>query len=136
MDELRNILVVDDEPSIVMTIEMLLEDDYNVKSFDTKACGKQVLEWMNTPTAKVDFAILDLLINGISGIDIAEKVIEKFGDVGIIFLTGCDKRSEIFIKAKSFISDHKNIQIFTKPFDEIKNINFSDFIENELEKAF
>jgi CheY-like chemotaxis protein len=132
----RSVLVVDDERSIVKTIQMLLEDDYHVHGFDTPACGKVVIDWLKTGN-KPDFAILDLLINGISGVDIARVILDLYGDdVPIVFLTGCDVKSPVFIEAKEILVESPGTQIFTKPYDRVKGVEFSDFIEQELARRF
>jgi CheY-like chemotaxis protein len=130
------VLIVDDEPTIVKTLTLLLEDDYDVVGFETHQGGKKSIDWIREGN-KVDYAILDILINGVTGIDIAKEIISNIGEIPMVFLTGCDMKSEAFESALNFISARKEtVEIFTKPYDRVRDIDFSDWIEIELERRF
>jgi CheY-like chemotaxis protein len=131
----HTILVVDDDATVVKGITLLLEDDFDIISFHGKSCGGPVIDWVNKNN-HFDYAIIDILINGISGITIA-KVIDKVysGTKPILFLTGCDVRSIDFIEAKGLVGTHKEMDICTKPKSE-EGVWFSDFILAELDKRF
>jgi CheY-like chemotaxis protein len=135
MEQLKTILVVDDDETVVKGITLLLEDEYRVISFHGKSCGGEVVAWVRAKNA-FDYAILDILINGISGITIAETIEEIYkGDKPILFLTGCDIRSPDFLEAKLLAKEHKEMLICTKPKSE-EGIWFSDYILADLEKRF
>ena len=131
----HTILVVDDDATVVKGITLLLEDDYDIVSFHGKSCGGAVIDWVNKHQ-HFDYAILDILINGISGITIAKAIDKVYsGAKPILFLTGCDVRSLDFIEAKNMVKDHKEMNLCTKPKSE-QGVWFSDFIIDELDKRF
>jgi len=93
---MKKILIVDDFERIVENIvEGLkfkaligeIKEEVEFQPFFTKSCGHDALEWVETN--KPDLAILDILLNGISGLDISKKLMEMYKDVKIIVLTGC-----------------------------------------------
>ena len=79
----RRILIVDDEPSIRhMLKQVLLGEDYEVE-----AAGSALEALEKIEDESVDLAIVDLLLPGISGLDLAEAI--RFLDPGtpVILIT-------------------------------------------------
>jgi CheY-like chemotaxis protein len=66
----KNVLVVDDEPDILLSIKMLLErDGYNVTAVDS---GEKVLQLLKKK--KYDLVLLDLLMPNMAGDVVADKI--------------------------------------------------------------
>lgn len=80
-----NILIVDDEPNIIVAVEFLLKQGgYEViKAYN----GNEALHAMNNYHPEV--VILDVMMPGIDGYEVARKIRSNpaFDDVRIIFLT-------------------------------------------------
>lgn len=128
------ILVVDDEETVAKSLQMLLDFDYDVKMFTHHNCGIDSINWLKDGN-KIDYAILDVLINGVSGIDIAEEIIKDMGNIPIIFITGCANGSPQFLRSKDFADKHDNVKFCTKPYDE-NGEKYSDIIRNDLKENF
>lgn len=128
------ILVVDDEEIVAKSLHMLLSLDYDVKMFTNHSCGVDTINWLKDGN-KIDYAILDILINGISGIDIAEEIMKDLGEIPIIFITGCATGSPQYTKSKEFAAKYDNIKFCTKPYNE-DGEKYSDIIRNDLKEKF
>lgn len=86
-DKEKKILIVEDEPSLIFTLQDTLESEgYNVKVVSN---GTDALEMVkeNTP----DLMILDLMLPGMSGYEICEKVRSMKYTFPIIMLTARDQ---------------------------------------------
>lgn len=78
----KEILVVDDEPSIVDNIRFALEkEDFKVT---TSGTGQEALDHIEE--AKIDLVILDVGLPDCSGFDVCREI-RKSSDVPIVFLT-------------------------------------------------
>jgi signal transduction histidine kinase/DNA-binding response OmpR family regulator len=96
LDERVRILVVEDEPLIRMaTVEMLEELGHNVSEASTAEEALEVLAQRS-----VDVLLTDVGLPGMSGIDLARQVRERWPTVGIVFASGEDTA-----RAQSGISD-------------------------------
>ncbi len=84
----RKILIVDDEPHIRLLLEQTLEDFENegvrIISADNGLDALRIIE-----TERPDLVFLDVMMPGMSGFDVCEKVKNemKIGDVYIVLLT-------------------------------------------------
>ena len=79
-----DILLVDDESSILMAVGMYLEDmGYRVVSLES---GKRALELIDK--SKFDLIITDLVMDDIDGFDVLKKSKELHPDTMVIVLTG------------------------------------------------
>ena len=128
------ILVVDDEETVAKSLEMLLNYDYDVKMFTRHSCGVDSINWLKEDN-KIDYAILDILINGVSGIDIAEEIMKDLGNIPIMFITGCAPGSPQYLNSRNFANEHDNIKFCTKPYDE-NGEKYLDIIRNDLKENF
>jgi len=82
--ELTRVLVVEDEPLILMsTVDMVEELGYIVIEAESAESAISILE-----ADKVDVLLTDVGLPGMSGIELAQKVNEKWPDVRIIFASG------------------------------------------------
>lgn len=106
-----NILVLDDEVEIADLVEVILtSEEYNVKKcYDSKSAIK-VIESEN-----LDLAILDVMVDGISGFELVKIIRERNLKFPVIFLTAKiasqDKIQGLTIGADDYI---------TKPFDHLE----------------
>ena len=104
------ILLVDDEPNILLALEFLFEQEgYTIqKAFD----GLQALEQL--VLFKPNIIVLDVMMPGLDGFEVARRIrtMEGYDDVRIIFLTAKgtsqDKRQGYSSGGEIYI---------TKPFD-------------------
>jgi response regulator RpfG family c-di-GMP phosphodiesterase len=134
--EKKKVLIVDDEDTVTKALGMLLEDDYDVTLFTTHECGKNTLKWLEEGNIP-DYAILDILINGVSGVDIANSLLKKSAfTTPIMFITGCANGSPEYNKAKTMAETFKsNINFCEKPYDE-NGVKYSKRIKDDLIRAF
>jgi CheY-like chemotaxis protein len=83
----KTILVVDDEPDILLTVAQTLEIyGYNViKAKNGQECIEKLCEMGNNP----DLVLLDIMMPEISGWDVAAKIKENpdWKEIPIVFLT-------------------------------------------------
>lgn len=129
-----NVLIVDDQIPASRSITLMLRHKNIITtSFDTPACGKVVMEWLDTRPA-IDFAILDILINGISGIDIANKIKKIYPTCPILFMTGCSTSSDKYKEAVAFASVNKYCHFYHKPVDPIIGKALRCFVIEKLEE--
>lgn len=84
MSNNNNILLIDDEPDVLKTVErMLLLEDYNVS---TSTNGKQAIEMLHKTA--FDLVITDIRMPGMDGIEVIEKVKAYDPSIEIIVLSG------------------------------------------------
>lgn len=105
----REILIVDDEPDVVVPIQFLMEQQgYLVR---VAKRGEVALDLIYQ--FKPDLVILDILLPGIDGYEVCEIVRSdsRFRDVRIILLTARSRKSDI-AKGLSLGAD----AYITKPF--------------------
>ncbi len=109
----KRILIVDDEPDLLTALEIRLE----LMNFEVvkAATAKEALEKIETE--KLDLAILDVNLPGLSGIDICEilKNDPKTSHIPVIFLTAAaDIQTEFHAKNAG------GFAYLTKPLDPAK----------------
>jgi len=131
---MKTILFVDDEKLIVQSFRELLEmedgsNNLDIQTFTSKSCGKDTLHWIEHN--KPDIAVLDIILNGVSGIDIANKLISIYKKPKIVFLTGCDESTAMVKKAKDMIESHENVSYYNKLDDNW----YEDIIEYIIEQT-
>lgn len=81
---MKRILIVDDEPSIVKGLKFALEQDgYEI---DTAGDGTEALEKILHGEAPYDLVLLDVMLPGMSGLEVCQNVRET-SDVPIMMLT-------------------------------------------------
>ena len=106
----RKILVVDDEPSIVNTVQFILKnEDYEVIAAYS---GEEALEKVRSRNP--DLIILDLMLPKMKGHTVHKilRVDEKYANIPVIMLTACGD----FKKMKEDMETGA-IAYVTKPFD-------------------
>lgn len=106
----KQILIVDDEPNIVVAIEFLLKKEgYQTQ---TASNGEEAL--LEMKRHKPDLVILDVMMPGLNGFDTAKSIRDnpEWEDLHIIFLTAKSTPAD---KAFGYSS---GAEIYlTKPFD-------------------
>ena len=109
----KEILIVDDEPGVVVPLQFLMEQQgYNVM---TAQWGEDALDLIYQ--YKPDLVLLDIMLPGIDGYEVCEiaRLNPNYRDVKIIFLTA--KRSEVeFAKGMALGAD----AYITKPFSMLR----------------
>jgi PAS domain S-box-containing protein len=80
------VLVVDDEPSVRLVVMRILErDGYTVL---TAGDGDEALEIARTHPGQIDVMITDVVLPGLQGPEIAERLHELRPDTGILYSSG------------------------------------------------
>ena len=105
----KEILIVDDEPDVVVPIQFLMEQQGYLVMVAER--GEDALDLIYQ--YKPDLVILDILLPGIDGYEVCEiiRLDPSFQDVKIIFLTARDREVDI-VKGLSLGAD----AYITKPF--------------------
>ena len=80
--QIGKVLVVDDDESIRETLEAVLKSRFQVLSAPDGETGLNLLE-----TEDIRVVLLDLMLPGMSGMEVLRKIKEKFGDVDVIMIT-------------------------------------------------
>ncbi len=156
----NNILLVDDEPLIRVTLErMLTKKGYSV---DTAESGE--IAFAKCKESRYDLVISDIMMEGMSGVELLKLVIDMDPDAEVILLTGqgtletavealrlgasdylqkpCD-RNELSIRAKRSLEKcelkkklkHQNKQLVTAKKELEKALEKSLTAEKELQKS-
>jgi hypothetical protein len=94
----KTIVMIDDYAGITNTADIIINtskdlniDDYNIIKFWGIKAGKELLFWLEkNPEITIDIAIIDMLINGIDGVDIIYKMLKYSPNVRYKFYTGVD----------------------------------------------
>ena len=103
------LLIADDEPSILLVLEDLLEGHYDVRAFDD---GKPLLDYL-LQGGKADLVLTDVMMPGIDGFEVCRQVKSSPAtrDVPLLFLTGLDSDTDeayaLSLGAEDFI--HKPV---------------------------
>ncbi len=112
-DELKHILVIDDDPIMLRLIKSELKDCYNVA---TAVSGKIGLTFLQRK--KTDLILLDYEMPQENGVEILEKIRanEKLANIPVVFLTGIKDREKIMsvitMKPQGYLLkpiDHDNL---------------------------
>lgn len=80
---MSHILVVDDDPHIVRTIEIMLVDDGH--QVTTSASGEEALEKLKSN--RFDIALVDLQLPGIDGTDVLRAIRDTYREIQTIIIT-------------------------------------------------
>ncbi|RIJ42527.1 response regulator transcription factor [Pontibacter oryzae] len=111
----HTLLIVEDEPTIQLILEFVLQDDYHVV---LKNDGLEAMEWLEAGNT-VDMVIADVNMPYLSGYEMLEAIRSSsfFRDLPILMLSGLES-SEDRIKCFNLGAD----DFVVKPFnpDEVK----------------
>jgi DNA-binding response OmpR family regulator len=107
MDKKINILVIDDDPDILDTVEFLLgEAGYQVT---TAMNGDEAISKMSEKV--FDLAVIDMILPGSDGLTLTRKLKEE-NDTGVIILSGLKDTTDRIVGLEVGADDY-----VTKPFD-------------------
>jgi len=98
---MKKLLIVDDNTSVTLVLSRIFSVKFpniEVFCFNKKSAGIEALNWLQAN--KPDYAILDLVINGVNGNNLYDAMISKGYDTKIVFLTGCSDSDSKFQKFK------------------------------------
>lgn len=79
---MNNILVIDDEPSILTALELALEDTFNVYTSPTVPEGLRMLECNS-----IDLVLLDQYLGEYDGLDVLKSIKKDFPETMVIAMT-------------------------------------------------
>lgn len=105
----KRILIVDDEPNIIVPLEFLMEqNNYDVKTADT---GEKALDLISN--WKPDLILLDIMLPGMDGYEVCQKIRQEkeFNEIRIVFLSAMARSIDI-AKGMGLAAD----DYITKPF--------------------
>lgn len=80
-----NVLVIDDDPLVSLSIKTILEAGEKVKVLDTGSSGEKAVELYFKH--KPDLLLMDIRMGGITGIEAAKKILSRDSNAKILFLT-------------------------------------------------
>ena len=119
----HRILVVDDEEKIRKSLGGLLEDNgYEVV---TAGSGPECLQILSSQ--KVDLAILDIVMPGMSGIEVLQKIKEKYKDTEVIIISGYADKEKAIAAFRLGVYD-----LIEKPFESKEILNTINNCLNQL----
>jgi len=125
----KEILIVDDEPNVVVPIQFLMEQHgYRVMTAER---GEDALDLIYQ--YKPDLVILDIMLPGIDGYEVCEivRLNPNYRNVKIIFLTAKGREEEI-AKGLALGAD----AYITKPFSNIELVvTVKEILEKTYEEA-
>ena len=125
----KEILIVDDEPNVVVPIQFLMEQQgYRVMIAER---GEDALDLIYQ--YKKDLVLLDIMLPGIDGYEVCEivRLNPKYRKIKIIFLTAKGREEEI-AKGLALGAD----AYITKPFSNIELVaTVKEILEKTYEEA-
>lgn len=124
MNQKQNILIVDDEPDILKSLETILSHEgYKIKKATN---GLEAIEIFNSES--IDLVITDLKMPGMDGAEVVKQVRQLNEEVMVLILTG----HATLEKAIQTLRDNMAYDFLTKPIDDIDKLLNS--IRQALEK--
>jgi DNA-binding NtrC family response regulator len=101
------VLIVDDEAGVRESVRMVLKDTFEPVALDS---GEACLKWLGTDKAQLVF--LDILMPGMDGLEVLERIRETDSDTPVIMLTATKTVKTAVTAMKLGAFDY-----VTKPFD-------------------
>ena len=99
--EKLSILIVDDEKSIRVSLEGILKKKYYAKTADS---GSMALEMLQNDC--YDLILSDIMMNGMTGIELLKKVKESFPEIPVLLMTGYSSLSTAIEAMRLGASDY------------------------------
>ena len=109
MENIKNILLVEDEPSMSRLISFKLEKE-NFK-VDVAADGEKALQKFLDETISYDAIILDLMLPILDGMQVLKKIREENKEVPVLVLSAKSQEKDVLDGLKKGADDY-----LTKPF--------------------
>ena len=107
MDRKATILIVDDEAGVRESVRMVLKDSFDPVTVES---GEAALEWLDREHA--DLVLLDILMPGMDGLEVLERIREKDRLLPVVMLTATKTVKTAVSAMKLGAFDY-----ITKPFD-------------------
>jgi two-component system alkaline phosphatase synthesis response regulator PhoP len=118
---MATILVVDDEPTILTLCQRILElGGYEVL---TASGGEEALRTLQNRA--IDLALLDIMMPGLNGIELAARIKKTYSDLPTVLMTGYSLR-----EIQHVVGPHNPYRVIWKPF---KTESLLQMIENVLQ---
>ncbi len=80
-----NIVIIDDDKLVAVSLKTILESTGSVKVLTMGSCGEEAIELYSL--LKPDVLLMDIRMNGMSGIEAGEKILAGYPDARILYLT-------------------------------------------------
>lgn len=80
-----NIVIIDDDKLVAVSLKTILESTGSVKVLAMGSCGEEAIELYSL--FKPDVLLMDIRMNGMSGIEAGEKILAGYPDARILYLT-------------------------------------------------
>ena len=80
-----NIVIIDDDKLVAVSLKTILESTDSVKVLAMGSCGEEAIELYSL--LKPDVLLMEIRMNGMSGIDAGEKILAGYPDARILYLT-------------------------------------------------
>ena len=80
-----NIVIVDDDKLVAVSLKTILESTGSVNVLAMGSCGKEAMELYSRH--RPDVLLMDIRMNGMSGIEAGEKILADFPEAKILYLT-------------------------------------------------
>src|SRR5687768_6837459 len=87
------VLIADDEPLFVETVEAVLAADERVEVVGTAATGKQAVELVTRLTP--DVTLMDISMPILDGIEATRRIRERLPDARVLVLTGSSISADV-----------------------------------------
>ncbi|MDP2689952.1 MAG: sigma-54 dependent transcriptional regulator [Deltaproteobacteria bacterium] len=101
------VLIVDDEEHIRRTLQLLLDEHYEVVTADNGSDAVEIVR-----SKGVDIVLMDINLPEMDGIEALEKIKEVDGDVGVVMLSAFDSAKQAVSALRKGAYDY-----ITKPFE-------------------
>ena len=116
----KRILIVDDEPNIVVPLEFLMkQNNFDVQAAET---GEKAMDLISS--WKPDLILLDIMLPGMDGYEVCQKIRQEkeFNHTRIVFLSAMARSIDI-VKGMGLSAD----DYITKPFA-------TDYVVNKIKE--
>lgn len=80
-----NIVIIDDDKLVAVSLKTILESTGSVKVLAMGSCGEEAIELYSL--LMPDVLLMDIRMNGMSGIEAGEKILAGYPDARILYLT-------------------------------------------------
>lgn len=80
-----NIVIIDDDKLVAVSLKTILESTGSVNVLAMGSCGDEAIELYSL--LKPDVLLMDIRMNGMSGIEAGEKILAGYPDARILYLT-------------------------------------------------
>jgi DNA-binding response OmpR family regulator len=104
----KNILIIDDEPDIILTSRLALEQN----GFRTDSYSDSIVAYKNFRAGVYDLVLLDIKMPNVDGFQLYQKIKRTDGRVKICFLTASEFYDEEIRKEQGF--DGFNEELFLR----------------------